>query len=67
MRTVCIFSHNQVTHDISAIHCSSNYMKSAVYVDTDIRLTKCTKCENDTISIDDKVVRFKLFNLVLKG
>ena len=38
VKNVCIFSHDQVTLDITAIHCISNYNKSAVQADTDIRL-----------------------------
>ena len=38
MNNGCIFSHDQVPHDITAIDCSSNYNKSAIWADTDIRL-----------------------------
>ena len=37
MNTVCIFSHEHVTHDITLINCSLNYSKTAVWADTDIR------------------------------
>ena len=38
MLNVCIFSHNQVTHDISAIDYSSFNRQSAIWADTDIRV-----------------------------
>ena len=38
MNNVCIFSHDQVIHDITAIDCSSNYSWSVIWGDTDIRL-----------------------------
>ena len=34
MNNVCIFSHDQVTHDITAVHCSL----SAIWADTGIHL-----------------------------
>ena len=32
------FSHDQVTHEITALQFSSNYSSSAIWADTDIRL-----------------------------
>ena len=32
------FSHDQVAHKITTIHCSSNYSESAIWGDTDIRI-----------------------------
>ena len=37
MNNVCIFSYDQFTHNITTIHCSSNYIKSVIWTDTDIR------------------------------
>ena len=31
MNNVCIFSHDQVAHDITVIHCSSNYSRVVRY------------------------------------
>ena len=39
MYNVCLFSHDQVTHDIIATYCSSNYNSSVTWADTDIRIT----------------------------
>ena len=32
---ICIFSHNQVTYSITAIDRSLNYIKRAIWADTD--------------------------------
>ena len=38
INNVCIFSHDQITYDITVIDCSSNYRSSAIWADTNIRL-----------------------------
>ena len=46
MNNVCISSRDQVTHGIAVIHCSSNYNKSAIWDDTDIRLIVKTTAQS---------------------
>ena len=38
INNVCIFSQDQVTHDITVIDCSLNYSQSAIWADIDILL-----------------------------
>ena len=38
MNNVCIFSHDHITYDITAIDYSSFYRQSAIWADTYIRL-----------------------------
>ena len=38
MNTVCVGSHDQVSCDLMAIHCSSKYSRSVIWADTDLRL-----------------------------
>ena len=46
MNNVHIFSHDLVTHYISAIHCSSTYSKMALWHDTGIRHIVKTIAQN---------------------
>ena len=46
MNNVSIFSHDEVTHDLTAVHFSSNYNKSVIWVDTDIRLVVKTTAQS---------------------
>ena len=47
MNNVCIFSYGKVAHDITAIHYYSlNCNKSAIWADTNIRLTLKTTAQS---------------------
>ena len=49
MNNVCIFSHYKVVHDITAIHCGSNYSESAIWADTAIGLRLMVKTTTQSV------------------
>ena len=55
------FSHTMRSQDITAIHCSSSYSKSAIWADTDIRLIVKTTAQ----SVRNQFVGFRPYTLYL--
>ena len=65
MNNVCIFSHDEVTHDITAVHFSSNYSWSAIsWIWTDIDIRRIVKTTAQSVRRCFKTVPISVYSRV---